>query len=558
MSNNLNFKEETQMVSDTDSSSSSLPQNIDLTDLERSFENVEDVEVSSRLSRTVSKALSTQYGYPITNDELKLDKYKTIGMNKPFPNLFPEKEPYTVSFEGIDDPLHPHNWPMKRKLIICAVLGFNTAVVAFGSSIYSPVISEISKKYNVSTIVGSLGVSLYVLGFATGPVVWAPMSELYGRKIILILSMFGFTLFQYSCATAQDLQTILITRAFSGIFGSACLVVVPASFSDVFNDSERGIAIPIFTMNVFSMPLLSPIIGGFISISYLSWRWVEYITGFLSSLGLILLLFTHETNHQLILVQKAQNIRQDTGNWLIHAAHEEFQLSLRDVVEKTLTRPLIMLVKEPIILFISIYTAFIYGILYMLLSAFPIIYAEGYGMKGGVVYLPYIALVLGMMLGGVWCVYQNKNYLKAVQKNGGKPVPEARLYPVFLGSIAFPVGLLWFTWTGSYPQKIHWMVPTSSGIFIGFGLLSIFNATIGYIIDSYLIFAASALAANTFLRSGAACAFPLFSSIMFKKMGINWAGLMLGSIGIVLIPVPWLFFKYGKKIRTKSKYAFDL
>ncbi|KAH3688988.1 hypothetical protein WICPIJ_000047 [Wickerhamomyces pijperi] len=118
---------------------------------------------------------------------------------------------------------------------------------------------------------------------------------------------------------------------------------------------------------------------------------------------------------------------------------------------------------------------------------------------------------------------------------------------MFVGSVLFPVGLFWFTWTGNWPEKIHWMAPTAAGNFIGFGLLTIFSASMNYIIDSYLIFAASAVAANTFLRLEFACAFPLFGTQMFHNMGVKWAGLLIACVGFVLIPVPFAFYFFGEQ-----------
>ena len=269
--------------------------------------------------------------------------------------------------------------------------------------------------------------------------------------------------------------------------------------------------------------------------------------------------FFEESYHPVILVAKAREIRERTGNWGVFAAHERVELDLKSIATNNLTRPLEMLVTEPIILLLSIYTAFIYGILYLFMEAYPIVFVQGYGMSLGVGMLPYIGLVVGQLISMMTMVFIfEPRYDLALAANGGKPVPEARLPPMILGGILFPIGLLWFTWTGNYHEHVHWIVPTLSGIFTGFGLLSIFLPAINYIVDAYLFFAASALAGNTFLRSSFGAAFPLFAGFMFKGMGTNWAGLLLGLFGLALVPLPIIFYKYGKRIRTKSKYAFVL
>jgi len=98
-------------------------------------------------------------------------------------------------------------------------------------------------------------------------------------------------------------------------------------------------------------------------------------------------------------------------------------------------------------------------------------------------------------------------------------------------------------------------VPTLSGLLTGFGLLAIFLQSLNYLVDAYLMFAASAIAANTFLRSLAGAGFPLFSQYMFKSLGVNWAGTLLGCVALVLVPIPVGFYFYGAKIREKSAFA---
>ena len=118
-------------------------------------------------------------------------------------------------------------------MFLSVILGYTTLVSAFASSLFSAATAQVALVFGVSTEVGLLGLSLYVLGFATGPILWAPLSELRGRKLPLLVAMFGFTIFQIAVAVGKDLQTVLICRFFGGVFGSCPLAVVAAIFSDV-------------------------------------------------------------------------------------------------------------------------------------------------------------------------------------------------------------------------------------------------------------------------------------------------------------------------------------
>lgn len=547
------FQPEARLSTDSVSSEDDL----ELGGLPESDENkMMRIETHSELSREVSRKLTGA-------DNIKFDASSPcprMGADKDYPPLLPDSADYTVAFDGPEDPLHPHNWPLKKKLIQCSIIAFNTFCIAFGSAVFAQAVIPLSKIYHVHYVVTTLSVSLYVLGFATGPIIWAPLSELYGRRPVIVISSLAFCCFNFAVACSDRLESILICRFFAGCLGAAPLVVVPASFADMFGNQTRGTAIVIFSMCVFVGPLLAPFIGGFIVANQsLGWRWTEFITGILSAASFVsIILFEEESHHPIILVNKARDIRRHTGNWGIHAPHDEFSLTVKEIVENNLARPLRMLFQEPILFFITLYNAFIYGMIYLFLTAYPIVFAEGYHMKAGVAELPYFGLVIGQTLGGLFCIWCEKGYNRKMAESGGKIIPENRLPPMLVGGIAFPIGLLWFTWTGAYPDKVHWIVPTISGLFTGFGLISIFNPSMNYIIDAYLVFAASAMAANAFLRSIFGAVFPLFASFMFHNMGTNWAGLLLGLFGAVLVLCPLAFMKWGKQLRQKSKFAFDL
>ncbi|KAF7453748.1 Major facilitator superfamily [Pyrenophora tritici-repentis] len=478
-----------------------------------------------------------------------------FGANKPYPPQLIDQEAYVVGFDGPDDPLHAQNWPFVDKLIIATMLGFTTFTASFGSAIFSTTIPHLQARFHVGSVVATLGTSLYVLGFATGPILWAPYSELKGRRSPLVFASFGFAIFNLAVAVAKDVQTVMICRFFGGFFGACPLTCVAAVFSDMFNNRSRGNAITIFAMAVFCGPLFAPFIGGFIVKSKLGWRWTEYITAILGFVCLGLnVIFLRETYAPQILVEKAATLRRATKNWAIHAKQDEIEIDFGELLEKNFSRPLRMLVTERIVLLITIYMSFIYGILYLFLTAYPLVFQRVHGMNPGVGGLPYFGLISGQLLAGLVIFLRQPAYERKLAANDNVNVPEWRLPDVIAGGICFAAGMFWFGWTG-YKADIHWIVPTLSGLLLGFGLLAIFLPLFNYLIDSYLMFAASAIAANTFLRSLAGAAFPLFARQMFEGMGIEWASTLLGCLAVVMVPVPVWFYLQGEKIRRKSAYA---
>lgn len=265
------------------------------------------------------------------------------------------------------------------------------------------------------------------------------------------------------------------------------LQCVAAVFSDMFDNRTRGMAITVFSLAVFTGPLMAPFIGGFITMSYLGWRWTEYIIAIMGFTAFTLnLLFLEESYPPQILVAKAAELRRRTKNWGIHAKQEEIEIDFRELMEKNFSRPLRMLASEPIVLLLSVYMAFIYGILYLFLTAYPLVFQGVHHMNLGVGGLPFFGMILGQVTAGTLIFLRQPGYQKKLAANGGMPVPEWRLPEVIAGGVCFAAGLFWFGWTG-YKEDIHWIVPTISGVLTGFGLMSIFLQALNYLVDAYLM-----------------------------------------------------------------------
>jgi DHA1 family multidrug resistance protein-like MFS transporter len=235
----------------------------------------------------------------------------------------------------------------------------------------------------------------------------------------------------------------------------------------------------------------------------------------MGALALVLDIFILEETYQKTLLQKrAAWIRTETQNFAIHHVTEEKTVDFNDLVKKHLVLPLKLLFLEPIVLLITIYTAFIYGILYLFLEAYPIVFAEKRGINEAVATLPYIGLIIGVLIGCGIVIAFEPRYNRKLRENNNIPVPEQRLLPMMVGAVLFPMGLFWFAWTGNY-GSIHWIVPTLSGLLTGAGIMTIFLQALNYLIDAYLVVAASAIAANTFLRSFFGAGFRKFSFLPF-------------------------------------------
>lgn len=519
----------------------------------KSDQPAEDGEFSNAEDREMEKYHSAQLRQQLSHVSY-LGKPLKMGPDMPLPPTVPEK-PYLVRFEE-NDPLNPLNWSGKRQTVSTILLGLSTFTIAFGSSAFAPGVPYIAHEFGLGGVPATLGVSLYVAGFAAGPIFYGPMSEMYGRKPPMVISQLGLAAFSFGAATAKDVQTIMICRFFAGLVGSAPFAVVAGAMFDFVKPQHRGIALMGFMSMVYAGTCAGAFVGGFVAESYLGWRWTSYLIGIVSAFAFAMdALFLKESLGPLILSRKAALLRRQTGNWAIHSTLDLVSLDVKEIMTTTITLPIRMIFTQPIVFLVGIYISFVYGILYLCLEAIPIVFMEHYGWSLGVSELPYIGILLGVLIGIAYMIMLEPRYFRHLIANGYKSVPEVRLDALYLPGVIFPMGLFLTTWAGNYGDKVHWIVPVIGCVFIGFGILVIFAASLLYLSESYLPVVASVMASNTFMRSGMAAAFPLFANAMFHNMGLQWAGTLLGCIGVALIPIPVLFRIYSAKLKKTIKYV---
>ncbi|KAK0253454.1 MFS siderochrome iron transporter 1 [Friedmanniomyces endolithicus] len=483
-----------------------------------------------------------------------------------------EDDPYVVTWIE-DDPRNPMLYSNVKKWSLTMLVAIATLAVAFVSSAYSGGAKEVIKELQCSQEVYTLGLTFFVLGFAIGPLLWAPLSELFGRQVLYVTTYGALTAFNAGAAGSQNIATLIVLRFLAGAFGSSPLTNAGGVIADMFAAKQRGLAMSLFAAAPFMGPVsniclfcrdsaadmfqvLGPIVGGFVG-ETIGWRWVEGIMAiFTGTLWILGALFLPETYPPVILRRRAAKLSKMTGK--VYQSHGDVQqgpTTFGHVFKTSLSRPWILLFREPIVLLLSIYMAIIYGTLYMLFSAFPIVYQQNRGWSAGIGGLAFLGVAVGMIFAVAYSVWDNKRYSRVSDEHGGFAPPEARLPITMIGGIAIPIGLFWFAWT-NYPS-INFMVSIAAGVPFGFGMVMVFLGIMNYLIDAYVIYAASVLAANAVLRSIFGAVFPLFTTQMYNKLGIHWASTVPAFLALVCVPFPFLFYKYGPKIRARCKYASE-
>ncbi|EPQ60211.1 MFS general substrate transporter [Gloeophyllum trabeum ATCC 11539] len=464
---------------------------------------------------------------------------------------------YQLVVWKVDDPEDPRNWSNGYRWYLTFVVACSVIACAFGSAIVTGDFRDIEHEFHVSEVVVALSVSLMVVGFGIGPLAWSPLSELYGRKLLLASSFWIYVIFNIPCAVAKNIGTLLVCRFFCGIFASAPLTLAGGVISDIWDNNERGFAIAIFAAAPYGGPVVAPLVGGFIG-EQIGWRWLFWVNMILAGVCAVLVTIMPETYAPVLLRKRAAKMRKETGHYNIVTEQEMFPRPFSEILVETLVRPFQMLVTEPILLLMSLYISLIYGLLYAFFFSFPVVFGEGYHFSDGIVGVTFCSVLIGLALALLVTPRLEKFYAKKVEEGGGKADPEARLPGMMLGAPFVPISLFIFGWTAPpyvMPGGGNWVGPCISGIPFGFGMVVIYFAANAYLIDAFPAYVASALAAKVVVRSGMGAAMPLFITQMFHGLGNGWAASLLAFLALAICPIPFLFYKYGKSIRARSKRA---
>ncbi|KAJ5901887.1 hypothetical protein N7495_002415 [Penicillium taxi] len=471
----------------------------------------------------------------------------------PYAGSGTDEDPYAVTWIP-NDPRNPMLFSEKKKWFFTMTNAVATLAVALVSSAFTGGIQEIEEQFSIGDELATLGVSLFVLGFAIGPLLWAPLSELFGRQVLFITTYFALAAFCAGGAGAQTSYALIILRFWAGAFGSSPLTNAGGVIADMFTAKKRGLALSMFAAAPFLGPVLGPFIGGFLGMNC-GWRWVMgFLAIFSGFVWIVGTLFIPETYAPVLLRRRAERLSKLSGKvYQSKLDIDQGRVSIADAFKVALSRPWILLLKEPIVFLLSLYMAIVYGTLYMMFAAFPIVYQVERGWNQGVGGLAFLGIMVGMLIAVVYSLWDNKRYVKVQEAHEGFAPPEARLPPCMWASATLPIGLFWFAWT-NYPT-IHWMASIAAGVPFGFGMVLVFLSIMNYLIDAYTIFAASVLAANSVLRSCFGAAFPLFTTYMYENLGIHWASTIPAFLALACVPFPFLFYKYGAQIRTRCKFA---
>lgn len=383
------------------------------------------------------------------------------------------------------------------------------------------------------------------------------MSEIpyIGRNPVYVGTLFVFVLLQLPVIYASNTSTLLAFRFITGLIGSPVLATGGATIADMYQPKKQAYGIGVWGISAVFGPALGPLIGGFAAENE-GWKWTIWELMWLSGFCFVFLFFfLPETSSSNILYRRTVRIRTLTKNPKVKCEPEiEAEgMSGKEIAMMVFIRPFTLSFTEPICFLLNLYIALIYGLLYLWFESFPIVFIGIYGFSPGTEGLAFLGILLGSFIVMVPFFIYNHKYVEPQFNDRGQLRPEIRLQPAFVGAFLIPVCLFWFGWSSR--ASIHWIMPVIGSAFFSMGAFLLFMAVLAYLGDAYPKHVSSVYAGNDLVRSSFGAAFPLFANAMYHKLGVAWASSLLGFLSVAFIPIPFVLYYYGRRIRGISKMA---
>lgn len=488
--------------------------------------------------------------------EIELQRTKSIP-------IVPEKTNngvVLVDWYTTDDPANPQNWSKLKKYWITGVLCAYTFAVYCGGSVYVVSAAGVEERFRVGPVASSLGLAPYVCAFGVGDLIFSPITEIpiVGRNHVYYLTFIVYWALSFAPPVINSFGGLLVLRFLLGFFGSPALANGGASVGDIYSLLYVPYGLCWWAFGGYQGPSIGPLIGGFAAQAK-GWRWPMWEVVWLSSIILVLLLtLMPETSADNILLRRARRarrLRKLTGNANLQSQSEINQrhISTYSIVKTVLIRPTEIMLKDPSIFFIHVYTAYFCAIFYTFFEVFPLVFPVICGFNEGETGLAFVSCLIGSMTALFSYFAYLHFYMIPDNIKNGLRAQEHRLVPAIFGSVLLPVGMFIFAWTAR--ESVHWIVCLIGVALFVRGEFIVMQSLFIYLLMSYLQYAASLFAGNSVLRSPLAGGAVLFARPLFVNLGVARGVSLLAGISVAGIIGTIMIYFFGAKLRARFTFA---
>lgn len=382
-----------------------------------------------------------------------------------------------------------------------------------------------------------------------------PILENFGTRTGYLATYVIFTIFVIPQAVAQNFATLIVTRAIAGFFGGLLQNAIESFLADTCEtDAERNNPVILFIFVYEAGVTLGPAWGSIFT--NVSWRWIFYSELIVyAAFGVVLFFTIGETRGEVIRYRLEQSTRRPS---VIVAGEPDKAIrpGFWALVYDAVIRPPRLFVTEPVVLFMALWSAFCFALVFMCQQSIESVFGTLYGFNEAQVGLVQISMFIGEFVGAIACLPQDRYYQRSAKRNTvnpGHPIPEARLMLSIPASfLGLAGGLFWYGWASQSYES--WILPCVGLALVGFAIMIIVVAVVHYLTDAYTIYAGSAIAAVAMTENLLASWLPFSTKKMYDSLGYQWASSTLGFIALALSFAPVVLMWYGREIRAKSTF----
>ncbi|KAK4224468.1 major facilitator superfamily domain-containing protein [Podospora fimiseda] len=478
-------------------------------------------------------------------------------------------ETIIVEFDPAGDGENPLDWPTPFKWTIVSLLVMTAFTVTMACMSVVPLANEIVHDLSPpdsssSKSASVLLVTIWELGEAAGPLLIAPLSEMYGRYPVMNACNILFIAATIFAATSNSVSQFVLARMLTGLV-VAVNVLNPAIVGDLFISEQRGSAVSLIFLAPLLGGALGPLIGSAVAQTY-GWRTSVWMCAMLAMTCEVLFLVCFRETYQVsILRKRAKKMAEHAANsgktfktafdvaeegGLENAAPSGSWSRLRDAVQ----RPVQVLFGSGVLMAMSLFGSIVFAFFYVESTSLAGILQDVYGLSPMAVGVCYASFTIGSICSVFICNHLlDRIYIRLRDTNKGVGQPEHRLPLSIIGALTLPLAVAAFGWIPEFAPPLFIMLLAVS--FLGCTLMLALIPVMAFIVDAFGVYSASALTGVMVTRCLMGTFMPLTAPPLVDNFGYGWGFSVLALLALLIAPIPILMMRYGQRWRQFSKFS---
>jgi len=450
------------------------------------------------------------------------------------------------------------SFPRWKRWGIILIISAIQISMNFNTSVYPNTLAMLPEEFDIGLQKARVSQLLFMIPYAIGCELWAPLSEQWGRWPIMQISLGLVNIWQVLGGLAPNYASICVARALGGL-SSAGGSVTLGMVADMWESNRHGFALAFLVLASCIGTSIGPVFGGIMQ-DQLTWHWHFWIMlifgGIVQAIHFVL---CPETRITILMDREAKRRRKTGEDDNIWGPTEIHPFSFKHIFV-LMRRPYEMLLLEPIVTFLSLLSGFSDGLIFTFEESFSLVFPAVWGFGNTATGLAFLCINIAYFIGWFLHVIDVARQRHVINKYGDDSRHAERRMLLLMYLAPFePIGLFGFAWTTWKSYKIPWIASLLFGACIALANYSIYFASVDYMIASYGPFSASACGGNAFSRDLMAGIAAMYAGPLYENIGgdlhLQWGSTILGGISVLVVIPVYVFYVFGPQIRKRSKFA---